>query len=485
MPWAQPSRMYSLPDSLLLKLSLGEAPEAIPAARDVRRGAQSAVAVVDGGPIDRIIRHFSAGAQVTRVHGAAATLHEVGQGHQGFSALEHALGLSRTLRIEVEHAAPVADLVDALRQIATVEHASPHYLCTLPFATGAAPAAIDAERAWMPRLQVCAGEALAYEPGDRAVIVAVVDTGVLLEHPELRPHLRRGRDMVRLEPHDLPAGIRLLADDAVALTDLHDLVGHGTACAGIIGATGEEIPPGLAGDCGLLPVKVLGSVLFPGKTEPIGVGAIADIDEGCKTAIDLGAKVLNMSFGTPAAALDPHDPLPHTDIVQYGLARGCIMVAASGNSGRVEQMSPAALDGVIAVGAIGSDGRPTAFSTSGDHVALCAPGERIVTAGLQGYAAVTGTSFAAPFVTAAVALLVSRAEGRAFALEGRAARRILCDSAHPWPRGESFAGHGAGVLDAYAALQALDQEIDQQAIRDLSSRQGRSHSGGGSTNGTR
>src|SRR5439155_22345721 len=121
------------------------------------------------------------------------------------------------------------------------------------------------------------------------------------------------------------------------------------------------------------PTRVLGSAQMRGRKERIGVGRISDIDEGMKAAVDLGAKVLNMSFGTPIAGLDDADPVPHADVVQYALERGCILVAASGYSGQAERFTPACLEGVIAVGALDDDGEPCAFSTSGSHVALCAP----------------------------------------------------------------------------------------------------------------
>ena len=305
-----------------------------------------------------------------------------------------------------------------------------------------------------------AAEALGYEAGDPAVVIAVVDTGVSQHHPELSSHLRSGLDTVQLAVDDLALGIKLIGDRNTLDTDPEDLVGHGTSCAAIISARGVNLPPGLAGECGLLPIRVLGAAQFPGKPELVGIGAIADIDLGVKCAIDLGAKVINMSFGTPEAALERNDPPPHQDIVRYGLARGCIMVAASGNSGKAERYSPAALDGVIAVGAVDGAGQPTNFSTRGSHVALAAPGERVVSAGLNGYAVVTGTSFAAPFVAAAAGLLVSRAERRSYPLDGETVRRLLCASARPWSSGTGE-GSGAGVLDVHAALRALDQEIDR------------------------
>jgi subtilisin family serine protease len=303
---------------------------------------------------------------------------------------------------------------------------------------------------------------MAYEPGDPAVIVAIVDTGVHAGSPDLEGRLRTGFDTVDLVSRDVASGVDLVGDNSGIDNDPEDLVGHGTSCAGIIGARGEGLPPGLAGLCGLLPVRVLGAARTPGRSEPVGLGSIPDIDAGVKRAVDLGAKVLNMSFGTPAAALDDGDPPVHADVVRYALTRGCVLVAASGNSGRPEDYLPAALDGVIAVGAVDGRGEPAAFSTSGPHVALCAPGERVVSLGLDGLARVTGTSFAAPFVAAAAALLVSRAGQRAQSLDGADVRRLLVESAAPWSAAARGAGHGAGVLDVLAALQALERELDRR-----------------------
>jgi subtilisin family serine protease len=299
------------------------------------------------------------------------------------------------------------------------------------------------------------------------VIVAIVDTGVEQNHPELQNHLRSGIDTVQLVVDNLATGVQLVGDRITIDTDTEDLVGHGTSCAAIIGAQGDRLPPGLAGNCSMLPIRVLGAAKFPGKKELVGIGAIADIDLGMKYAIDLGAKVINMSFGTPESALDSADPRPHEDIVRYGLARGCILIAASGNSGKAERYLPAALPGVIAVGAVDANDTPTSFSTTGDHVALCAPGERVPSAGLEGYSLVTGTSFAAPFATAAAALLASRAARRAFPLDGLTARHLLMQSAQPW-KTQPPHGHGAGILDAYAALCLLDQELDQMEHSGLS-----------------
>jgi subtilisin family serine protease len=467
-PWSTRSRLYSAPGSLILKLALGEAPESIPTALDVRSGTQTVATKTSIGSVDRIIRQFSDRNHITRVYTAAASAGKPGRRHERFDDLEHTTGMSRTFRINTDTNICITDLIDALRQLSVVEQASPQYLSVLPFETHtAARAPVDLDSAWFSRNQIHAAEAMGYEPGDPAVIVAVVDTGVEQNHEALQNRLRLGVDTVQLVVDNLATGVQLMGDRSAIDTDTEDWVGHGTSCAAIIGARSDHLPPGLAGECSILPMRVLGAAKFPGKKELVGIGAIADIDLGMKYAIDLGAKVINMSFGTPEAALDSADPRPHEDVIRYGLARGCILIAASGNSGKAERYLPAALPGVIAVGAVDGNDKPTTFSTTGDHVALCAPGERISSAGLQGYSQVTGTSFAAPFVTATVALLASRAARRAYPLDSETTRRILMQSAQSWtsPVGE---GNGTGMLDAYGALQLLDQEIDRVSYSGLS-----------------
>jgi subtilisin family serine protease len=439
---------------VVLKMALGEAPERIPTARDVRTGACEAPRGVDGGGVDRVLAHFSGGVRVVRVHGAARSRGQAGRRHLDFDDLEMATGLARTFRLEVDPGVAVDDLVDALRQAGPVEAAGPLYLCAQSLAGAPSP-----RDGWGSRDRVGARAALALEGGDPSVIVAVVDTGVSARHPELRRHLRPGYDTVQLGARGLASGVQLLGDLTGEDREPDDEVGHGTACAAIIGASGGRLPPGMAGECSVLPMRVLGSARIPGKSEPVGIGSLPDIDDGMKRSVDLGATVINMSFGTPLSSLDPDDPVPHADVVRYALARGCVLVAASGNSGKREEIAPASLPGVIAVGAMGEDGRPAGFSTSGAHVALSAPGERVVSAGVGGYQAVSGTSFAAPFVAGAAALMVSLARRRSSPVGPRDVARILTETAHPWPAGTP-PGHGAGTLDVAAALRRLAHELD-------------------------
>jgi subtilisin family serine protease len=449
-------RRPGVPGSVVVKLRLGEAPASIATAFDVRAGAAAQSTRTGLGAVDRVLAHSAGERGITRVHSSARSVGRIGHGHENYDELEHVLGLSRTFRIDADPLTDVDRVVSELRNLHEVEAAGPNYLCATPFLQP-----VPAGSLTWARDAVNATPASGYESGDPSVLVAVLDTGIADDSLAGGANQRRGFDAVQLDGAQLGGGMRLLGDSAGIDADPLDEVGHGTACASIIAGAGEDVPPGVAPGCSLLPVRVLGSAQVGHADRRVGVGSVNDIDVGFKRAVDLGAKVLNLSFGTPLDDLGPMDRPPHEDVVAYALAHGCVLVAASGNSGRAERYSPAALAGVIAVGATDEALDPASFSTRGNHVALCAPGTRVVAAGLSGPSVVTGTSFAAPFVAAAAALLVSRAARRAEPLDGPGVERILTASARPWPATGSTAGHGCGILDILGALRLLDADLDR------------------------
>ncbi|MCF7220875.1 S8 family peptidase [Marilutibacter chinensis] len=458
-----------VPGRLLLTLRLGEVPEHVPGLRAVVGYGTDKAEHIDGGVIDRLLRHHGGAFRVTRLHSARKRrIERPVPGARRFDDVEQISGVARVLRIEVRDPAGVPALLQTLAEVPVVERVCLDHLCRGPFAVAADA---DTDRADLERVDprtvadprwarelLRLPEALAYEPGDPATVIGLADTGVALEHEELHARLRAGFDSVDLDP-ELVGGLTLVGDYRERGEQPQDEVGHGTGCAGILSAQGRGIPPGGAGACGLTPVRVLGAALGPGDRR-FGVGALDNIDAGMKRLIDLNVKVVNMSFGTPESALAGDAPRPHEEVIRYALARGVILVAASGNSGLEERYYPAAHDGVIAVGAVGRDLQPASFSTRGRHVSVCAPGREILTCGLHGYQNATGTSFAAPFVAAVCALLASRAQRRAWPLDSEETRELLVESARPFGRA-GVTGCGRGVVDAMAALRLLDRRIDR------------------------
>jgi subtilisin family serine protease len=448
----------------MLRLRPGEAAPNIQSLRDIRRGAGAPSLSLGSAAVDSTIREQTSAMLVARAYPSAARLHRPWASHLQYDAVEEQLGLSRTFRVAVAPDVDVRDLSARLLDLDAVESASPMYLSETPFM---APKSREpSARPDAPYELIGADRALALEPGDGAVLLGLVDSGVALAHPELDRCLRPGVDTVALDAEAMPVGMKLLTrSTALRQQTWADDEGHGTGCTSIMAARGLSMHPGVAGDNALvIPAKALAAVETAEGGGVSAIGSLPDIDHALKLVIDLGARVINLSFGTPASALDPHDPIPHEEIVRYALARGCILVAASGNNGDDDPFYPAALPGVIAVGAVDGQGRPSTFSSYGPHVALCAPGEGIQLAALSGYAMGAGTSFAAPFVTAASALLLARALRQSTPLDSDGVRRILCRSARPFARGLGTRGCGAGILDIPAALRAVDDEISAGAL---------------------
>jgi subtilisin family serine protease len=380
--------------------------------------------------------------------------------HSGFDDLEEALGFSRTYRIELADPDHSRQAIAALRDLRQVEVASAQTLATVPFQ--AQPPLTDRQARidpWEAQRLIHAQEAAQIEPGDERVTVAVVDTGVSIGHPEIRRKLLAGYDTVDLGIGRLSESLTLVGDSRGLDFTPRDLCGHGSHVTGIIAAHGWRIPPGVGGRSLILPIRVLAAARSGAGAKVVGVGALSDIDCGMKITCDMGAKVINMSFGTPASHVEPGSPQPHAAVIRYAAHYGCVLVAAAGNSGALEAYYPAAYPEVISVGSVGPDRRRSSFSTYGDHLTLCAPGERIVSMGRQGYRVSSGTSHAAPLVSGAAALLVSHARRRNRELNGVDVKRILTESAVPLEGRPFHQETGYGMLDAAAALRVLQRYL--------------------------
>ena len=265
---------------------------------------------------------------------------------------------------------------------------------------GPLPPRLDADLDWPEAM-----DALATTGADReTILVAILDTGVDYQHPELTTR-------VWTNPGEIPRN--QIDDDGNGYVDdvrgydfvrrgwnVMDQDGHGTHVAGIVGAiarNGAGIA-GVATDVELLPVRVLG---------PDG-GTYADIIDGIEYATSVGARVINASLGSLAQSefLD--------QAIADSVAGGAVFVAAAGNEGSDNDWLPVfpastGTDGVLAVAATDQRDRVPAFSNWGrSAVHLGAPGDEILsTVPRAAYASYSGTSMAAPHVSGAVAVLLS------------------------------------------------------------------------------
>jgi flagellar hook assembly protein FlgD len=179
-------------------------------------------------------------------------------------------------------------------------------------------------------------------------------------------------------------------------TDVHDVVGHGTGTASAAAAATND-GVGIAGagrDTSLLAVKV---------ADVTGRIFTDDLAKGIVWAVDHGADVVNLSLGGPTS-----DRLEKA-AVAYARDHDVLVVAAAGNEGTSAKQFPGALPGVVAVGATSAAGSVRApFSSYGPWVDVAAPGRSIVVATTGGgYEVADGTSYSAPLVSGAAALLLS------------------------------------------------------------------------------
>jgi len=309
------------------------------------------------------------------------------------------------------------------------------------------------------QLQAVSGEDIHLAPAvqGRKVRVAVVDTGVDIEQPMLKPFIfnnttkcadyqkymscveSKGESQVQdcrdqfliaaknVYPADchgwnlLDMDIKRTSNNIYGRPDFDDSSGHGTHVAGIIVSVSKNVE--------IIPVKVIGD----GPNQPLKPFSVdlqpsEDVRDGYKTdnlseriaraiiyAMNSGAEVINLSLGWPENQ--------NTDVIQDAIAeaqrRGIIIVAAAGNDSTNALLRPCQYKNVICVAAHSPDGSLTSFTNFGFGVDIAAPGNEIVSTfptnvrssrlpGVSGFDILSGTSQATPFVSGVVADMLSR-----------------------------------------------------------------------------
>ena len=297
-------------------------------------------------------------------------------------------------------------------------------------------------------------EAQQYSLGDPSLTIAVLDTGVALDHPEFKDRLLPGRDFVDiLDGADQFFGDYLDADD-----DPTDAVGHGTHVTGILVARGRRMPLGVAPRCRILPVRVLGAMRQGDKR--VGAGLVDNINVAIKWAVDQGATIINMSLGVRHTG----GGLPHQDVIDYARRKGVTVVAAAGNDGQEVLYYPGALPHVIAVGAVDENGEVAPFSTYGRQVSFVAPGTNIYSTYLdKEYAHSTGTSHATPFVTGGVALLRAYAKSKhGVRLSDAQVKHVLKYSADRVDGQFKHPKAGFGRINLLDAMKLLEHKLSNR-----------------------
>jgi hypothetical protein len=280
------------------------------------------------------------------------------------------------------------------------------------------------------------------------VIVAVIDTGIDRNHPDIKDH-------IWTDPNEVP-GDSIDNDNDGLVDDVFgwnffdstqdtmelrasaqtSIAGHGTFIAGLIAL--------IAPNAKIMPIRAF---------SPDGISDAFSVAQGIKYAVDHGAQVINLSFGSTEDT-----PVMH-DAVTYAHQRGVLLVAAVGNEDKGNDTAPQFPANwsaeVMGVAALDDNNRKASFSNYGSNVSVSAPGVNLISLypelnNAPDYAKWSGTSFAAPLASAEAALLLEnnpRRNARDL-IESTAAG---IDSSNPGLSGKL----GKGRIDPLRALQSF------------------------------
>jgi len=296
----------------------------------------------------------------------------------------HVLREIRRLHVQVVAVPPGQELAWAkrLRRLAVVSFAEPDYQVHILLM----PNDPQFPQQWNMR-QINAPAGWDTQTGSHRVTIAIIDTGVDLTHPDLVGKIVAGYDFVN--------------DD----NDPQDDNGHGTHVAGIAAAIGNN-------DVGVAGVDWTASVMPLKGLDKDGNGYDSDIADATRWAVDHGANIINMSFGStsPSATL--------ASAIAYAHYHGALIVAAAGNAfdqgNDIEY--PAAQPYVMAVAATNNQNQHAYYSNTGNYVDIAAPGGNIAAQILStiwrgtglAYDIMYGTSMAAPHVAGLAALVMAQ-----------------------------------------------------------------------------
>ncbi len=337
-------------------------------------------------------------------------------------------GDSRPYAVAVDD---TAKALDELQGRDDVDYAEPNYVIQAESVPNDWPYGATE---WEGTGMEAAFDFLAAAPAGDTVRIAIVDSGVDADHPELVDVLIPGYDFANRD------------------SDPEDDAGHGTRVCGIIGAKGANAS-GSAGVAWNTPIEIM-PLKFMRLKDGSTTGYTSDAVDAIYYAVDHGATIINASWGfsSYSKALE--------DAIKYARNHGVLFVASAGNSGEdndkvAHYPSNYQLANVIAVAAMNRYGELASFSNYGQNsVHVAAPGSGLKTTDRDGGTAswVSGTSFAAPWVVGVAAMVASQNPSLSFTeLRERILKATVMDASYS----EELLLSG-GCINAYNALAGIE-----------------------------
>ncbi|WP_256012968.1 S8 family peptidase [Desertivirga xinjiangensis] len=311
-------------------------------------------------------------------------------------------GLDRIYELTIPDSEDISSAIDELLQSEEVEYAEPLYIYQASYIP-ADPALIN--QSYLEKVK--APQAWDLIRNIRKTIIAIVDSGSDLEHPDLAGNIS----------YNVNDPVNGVDDDGDGYIDNYrgwDFVGatasnmaedndpnitqqggdHGVHVSGIASAVTDN-STGVAS----IAFNTAQLLIIKAAADDNGTKILRGY-EGIKYAADHGAKIINCSWGGVGASFYGQD------VVNYAIEKGCLIVAAAGNSSDDIPQYPAGFDGVLAVANVGVDDVRNSTSNYGYYVSLAAPGANIYSTTFDNtYGSKTGTSMASPVVASAAALL--------------------------------------------------------------------------------
>jgi subtilisin family serine protease len=375
---------------------------------------------------------------------------ELYQEPAAYPELAREAGLDQIYVLELQEGVDVQQAIEHLAADPSIEYAEPDYILTtavipndLSFGqqwgmnnTGQVISYGTTQSSGKPDADIDLPDAWNITRGSRDTIIAIIDTGVDLTHPDLASKLVPGYNFITTSNPPQDDG------------------GHGTHVAGTAAAATNNLT-GVAGvcwECRIMPLKALGE----------NAGSTATVSAAIRYAVDHGAHVINLSLGGPAG----NETL--LSAVRYAYAANVPIVAAMMNEAKTypdRVYYPAAYPETIAIGSTDKMDLRSDFSSYGSHIDLSAPGSEIlstywVTPNQHNYAYLWGTSMATPHVAGVLGLMRSMAPSKSI----EELRSILRASADDLGTPGWDILYGAGRLNALVALEATSGMISNVVI---------------------